>query len=140
MTEGTAKAARWTLPGVRLAGKTGTTDDLRDAWFAGFSGDYLAVVWMGRDDNKSTGLTGASGALKAWLAFMRDTSHVPLASEVVNGIDYVWVDEATGQLSQEQCPGVRRVPFILGSEPAEVGGCSPAQELRGWFRGLFGDN
>ena len=140
MTEGTGKAARAVLPALRVAGKSGTTDDLRDAWFAGFSGDYLAVVWMGRDDNRSTGLTGSSGALKAWLAFMRDTSHVPLTSETVNGIDYAWVDEATGQLSQEQCPGVRRVPFILGSEPAEVGGCAPVQELRGWFRGLFGGN
>ncbi len=140
MTEGTGKAARAVLPNLRVAGKTGTTDDLRDAWFAGFSGDYLAVVWMGRDDNKSTGLTGASGALKAWLAFMRETSHVSLASEVASGVDYAWVDEATGHLSQEHCPGVRRVPFILGSEPAEVGGCSPMEEMRGWFRGLFSGN
>jgi penicillin-binding protein 1B len=140
MTEGTGKAARWTLPGLRVAGKTGTTDDLRDAWFAGFSGDYLAVVWMGRDDNRSTGLTGASGALKAWLAFMRETSHVPLATEAVSGVDYAWIDEATGRLSQEHCPGVRRVPFILGSEPSEVGGCSPVEEMKGWFRGLFGGN
>ncbi len=140
MTEGTGKASRAVLPNLRVAGKTGTTDNLRDAWFAGFSGDYLAVVWMGRDDNKSTGLTGSSGALKAWLAFMRDSSHVPLANEVVSGVDYAWVDEATGQLSQQQCPGVRRVPFILGSEPSEVGGCSPVQEFRGWFRGLFGGN
>src|SRR6185295_13534675 len=70
MQEGTARAAKNVLPNFRVAGKTGTTDDLRDSWFAGFSGDYLAVVWMGRDDNKSTGLSGATGALKAWLAFM----------------------------------------------------------------------
>ena len=54
-----------------LAGKTGTTDDYRDSWFAGFSGNYLTVVWVGRDDNQSTGLSGASGAAKVWSRTMR---------------------------------------------------------------------
>ncbi len=54
-----------------LAGKTGTTNDYRDSWFAGFSGNYLTVVWVGRDDNKSTGLTGASGAARVWSNIMR---------------------------------------------------------------------
>lgn len=54
-----------------LAGKTGTTDDYRDSWFAGFSGNYLTVVWVGRDDNKSTSLTGASGAAKVWSKVMQ---------------------------------------------------------------------
>lgn len=54
-----------------LAGKTGTTDDYRDSWFAGFSGNYLTVVWVGRDDNKSSMLTGASGAAKIWAKAMQ---------------------------------------------------------------------
>jgi penicillin-binding protein 1B len=138
MNSGTGRAAQTLLPGFSVAGKTGTTDDLRDSWFAGFSGDYLAVVWMGRDDNRSTKLTGSTGALRAWIEFMKTTSHVPLSTGAVNGIDYVWVDQARGELTQAECPGARQVPFILGSEPDRIGGCSPVEPVRHWFRNLFG--
>lgn len=138
MRTGTGKAALSALPDFRVAGKTGTTDDLRDSWFAGFSGDYLAVVWMGRDDNRPTALTGSSGALRAWLGFMKASSHVPLSMAAVSGIDYVWVDQQHGELTQANCPGARQVPFILGSEPVKVGGCSPVEPVRHWFRDLFG--
>jgi penicillin-binding protein 1B len=125
------------LPNLRVAGKTGTTDDLRDSWFAGFSGDYMAVVWMGRDDNKPTGLTGATGALKGWMNFMAETSHVPLSFEAPAGVRYVWVDDA-GLLSAESCDGARYMPFIEGTEPVEQGaGCSPLEGLQSWFQKLF---
>merc|ERR1711923_690665 len=65
--EGTGRGVYRYLPGdFRVAGKTGTTNDGRDSWFAGFSGDLVAVTWIGRDDNGGTGLTGSSGALKVW--------------------------------------------------------------------------
>ncbi|MCO7227345.1 penicillin-binding protein 1B [Pleionea sp. CnH1-48] len=63
---GTAKSLHWRLPQLNLAGKTGTTNDTKDSWFAGMSENFLSVVWVGRDDNKSTGLTGATGAMKVW--------------------------------------------------------------------------
>lgn len=64
---GTARSLDRYLPAsLDIAGKTGTTDGLRDSWFAGFTGDRLAVAWVGRDDNRPTGLTGASGAMVVW--------------------------------------------------------------------------
>lgn len=139
MQTGTAKAARAVLPNFRVAGKTGTTDDLRDSWFAGFAGDYLAVVWMGRDDNQSTRLTGATGALKAWLAFMAETSHVPMSFDAPAGIEYAWVDAQTGALSAEQCEGARYMPFLEGSVPTQVGECqsNSAGGVVQWFQKLF---
>lgn len=69
--DGTARASRQMGFVALAAGKTGTTDDQRDAWFAGFSGDLLAVVWVGRDDNTPLGLTGAEAALPIWTDFMK---------------------------------------------------------------------
>ncbi|HEX5637886.1 MAG TPA: penicillin-binding protein 1B, partial [Gammaproteobacteria bacterium] len=71
---GTARSLATSLP-VQVAGKTGTTDDLRDSWFAGYADNRMAVVWVGRDDNAPTGLTGSSGALRIWTNLMQ---HVPL--------------------------------------------------------------
>ena len=59
------------LGNLRAAGKTGTSDTQRDSWFAGFSGNQLGVVWVGRDDNKPTGLYGSTGALKVWIDLFR---------------------------------------------------------------------
>ncbi len=74
------------------AGKTGTSDDLRDSWFAGFSGDRLAVVWLGRDDNKTTKLTGASGALIAWGRIMQGLNAAPLEQTEPAGISWMRID------------------------------------------------
>ncbi|MBW6848418.1 bifunctional glycosyl transferase/transpeptidase, partial [Salmonella enterica subsp. enterica serovar Weltevreden] len=72
MREGTGRSAyNRVSQSLALAGKTGTTNDSRDSWFAGFSQDLLAVVWLGRDDNGKTSLTGATGALQVWSDFMR---------------------------------------------------------------------
>jgi penicillin-binding protein 1B len=69
--EGTARGARAAGLTVDAAGKTGTTNDLRDAWFAGFTSRLLAVVWVGRDDNAPLGLTGAQAALPIWTEFIK---------------------------------------------------------------------
>jgi penicillin-binding protein 1B len=70
LTEGTARGARKAGLTGDAAGKTGTTNDLRDAWFAGFTPHLLAVVWVGYDDNRPLGLTGAQAALPIWTDFM----------------------------------------------------------------------
>lgn len=75
---GTARSLKSSLGStVTLAAKTGTTNDLRDSWFAGFDANHIGVVWIGKDDNSSTGLTGASGALRVWGDIMK---HLPLTS------------------------------------------------------------
>jgi penicillin-binding protein 1B len=85
--QGTAKWLGARLPeGMTMAGKTGTTDDMRDSWFAGFSGDKVAVVWVGRDDYKPMGLAGGSGALRVWGEFMLAMPNEPLVQDPPEGV------------------------------------------------------
>lgn len=137
--EGTGKGVYQQLPAdFTVAGKTGSTNDLRDSWFAGFAGDYLAVVWLGHDDNSSAGLTGSRGALKVWREFIARASHRPLDYSVPPGVAYHWIDSETGLLSRELCEGARYMPFLQGSAPTERADCEAT--LPGvwkWFKGLF---
>ena len=126
MREGTGRHASRRLPaGFVSAGKTGTTDDLRDSWFAGFGGDRLAVVWLGHDDNTPAGLTGASGALPVWTELMRRIEAASLDPLPPPGIEWHWVDVQSGHRTPAGCPAARKLPFVSGSEPAP-GGCSAA--------------
>ena len=123
-----------------VAGKTGTTNNGRDSWFAGFSGDLLAVSWIGRDDNGSTGLTGASGALRVWADFMDGAARRPLEYRMPDGVELHWVDDASGRLSARDCAGARLLPFIAGSQPTERVDCARGGGgIRDWFERLFGD-
>jgi penicillin-binding protein 1B len=120
--EGTASGLSAYLPAsYAVAGKTGTSDDLRDSWFAGFTGDKLAVVWLGRDDNKPTGMTGASGAMVIWGRIMRNLHPEPLDLIAPPGTRWAYQDggrlpyfTGTPTLEQEsegqtlQRPGVRK--------------------------------
>jgi penicillin-binding protein 1B len=125
VSAGTARSASNRLPaGLVVAGKTGTTDDQRDSWFAGYSGDLLAVVWIGRDDNGVTALTGATGALPAWAGLMAAASREPRRARAPGGITETWVDEAGGGLSAEGCPGARLMPFMNGTEPDYEAACT----------------
>jgi penicillin-binding protein 1B len=120
-SEGTGSDLAGLLPGqMPLAGKTGTTDDLRDSWFAGFGEGLLGVVWIGRDDNQPTGLSGASGALRAWAAVMRRAGVRPLASVPPGGIG------RTGpvQMSfRQRCRTFANVPYIEPHVPASAPRC-----------------
>ena len=96
----------------------------RDSWFAGYSGDLLAVVWIGRDDNGITSLTGATGALPAWTGLMAAVSREPRRARPPGGITETWVDDVGGGLSAEGCPGARLMPFLNGTEPDYEASCS----------------
>ncbi|MBR9868408.1 MAG: penicillin-binding protein 1B [Oceanospirillales bacterium] len=139
--EGTARSVYNRLPQeLTVAGKTGTTNDQRDSWFAGFAGDRLAVVWLGLDDNKPLPLTGSSGALRVWTEFMVQARPQPFMAERSDTISYHWVEDSSGLMSGEGCEGARQLPFIEGTEPKESSGCgdnvisNPLDLLKRWFR------
>ena len=135
---GTGKGVYRYLPeGLEVAGKTGTTNDLRDSWFAGFSSDLLAVVWVGRDDNKPAGLTGASGALRIWGQLMKRLDPMPLSLIPPDDVAYHWVERQTGFLSAEHCPDVMAMPFIKGSEPSVLAECHGSRGIGGFLNDLF---
>src|SRR5690606_11902544 len=140
MQEGTGRSAYYRLPdSLTLAGKTGTTDDGRDSWFAGFSGDLLAVAWVGRDDNGPTALTGASGALPVWSATMAQIPQHGFSPVMPDGVQYHWVNPGEQAVTGENCDNARLIPFIAGSEPVQLTGCNGTlgRQIRGWFEGLF---
>lgn len=123
--EGTAQSlANWIPAEVQAAGKTGTTDDLRDSWFAGYTGDRVAVVWVGRDDNKPTGLTGASGAMTIWGEMMKNIQPEPLQPAMPEEIELVNVDPVSGLRYEGECQTAVLLPFIKGSAPAETTTCA----------------
>jgi penicillin-binding protein 1B len=125
--EGTAQSLNQWLPAeMNAAGKTGTTDDLRDSWFAGYTGDHVAVVWVGRDDNKSSGLTGASGAMTVWGEMMKNIQPEPLQPTMPEDIEQVSIDPVSGLRYTEECTGAVLMPFVRGSAPAEISSCATA--------------
>lgn len=133
---GTASAiGNSSLSWLNAAGKTGTSDSQRDSWFAGFTGDRLAVFWMGRDDNKPTRLWGATGSLRAWQELFRKLPTQPLAAGLGDGLEMAWVNPADGRRTDPQCDGARQIPIIAGSLPQDTEGCF-------WQRvgNLFGGN
>ncbi|MFP5382641.1 MAG: penicillin-binding protein 1B, partial [Gammaproteobacteria bacterium] len=139
---GTARSAYQVLPGeLDAAGKTGTTDDGRDSWFAGYTGNHLAVAWVGRDDNRPTPLSGASGALPVWTDFTRRLPQVPLPDTAPAGIEWVWLVPGGRQVAGEGCGDARLLPVIAGTAPTERTACGTATQavegVKGFFRRLF---
>ncbi len=118
------------LGALHAAGKTGTSDTQRDSWFAGFTGSTLAVAWVGRDDNKPTGLMGATGALKVWIELMKRLPTTPLVVPQ-DGLERAWVGR-DGKRSDPACAGARELPFAAGYAPSEQESC-PLDQLRALF-------
>ncbi|WP_188749351.1 penicillin-binding protein 1B [Marinobacterium zhoushanense] len=139
--EGTAQYAYSQLPqNLNIAGKTGTSNDQRDSWFAGFTGNRLAVVWVGRDDNAKLPFTGSGGALRVWTDYMRREHPEPFYATRPEGVEYVWIDDATGLLSDQRCEGSRQLPFINGTVPRDSVDCGQLRRRNNpldWFRGWF---
>lgn len=124
MSSGTGRSAYNVLSGnLKLAGKSGTTNDTRDSWFAGYSGNYLSVVWLGLDDNKVTGLTGSSGALPVWTNVMKQLRQKPVNLRQTENVQWHWIDRATGYLSAQGCEGAMYIPILRNNVPRQATGC-----------------
>jgi penicillin-binding protein 1B len=131
VTNGTARRLQadglgWLNP----AGKTGTSNDGRDSWFAGWTGSHLAVVWVGNDDNRPTGLQGGTGAMRVWSALFRALPTEPLRVGDA-GLERAWVDTEQ-YITDADCPQAREFAFVAGYAPAEYRGCT-VQRVRRWF-------
>jgi penicillin-binding protein 1B len=125
MREGTGRSAYNQIPSqIDLAGKTGTTNDQRDSWFAGFSGEHLAIVWLGRDDNSATPLSGAGGALQVWADFIKQLPTRSLEQEPPANVSFDWLDEKSGKLSAETCAGSVWLPLREEFRPSESVDCN----------------
>jgi penicillin-binding protein 1B len=122
-TSGTGKALKWLLPDFSVAGKTGTSSNLRDSWFAGFSGDMLSVVWIGNDNGAPTTLTGSSGALRVWAKLMAKSSRLPIQNIPPQDIEFLWVGDNEVDRPMT-CTNAIPLPFINGSAPAGAQNCA----------------
>jgi penicillin-binding protein 1B len=122
INEGTGAGVRGAGFALDAAGKTGTTNDLRDAWFVGFTPTLLTVVWVGFDGNQPVGLSGSQAALPIWAEFMNralaGTPSVPF--EAPDGITFVEIDPDTGKVAVPGCPRVIREAFVAGTEPLQA--------------------
>jgi penicillin-binding protein 1B len=122
LNEGTGAGARAAGFALDAAGKSGTTNDLRDAWFVGFTPELLTVVWVGLDDNQPLGLSGTQAALPIWTTFMARalSGYGNRQFAVPEGITFVEIDRDTGKVAAGGCPRMFREAFISGTEPTEV--------------------
>ncbi|HXG02825.1 MAG TPA: PBP1A family penicillin-binding protein [Candidatus Binatia bacterium] len=128
MTAGTGATARGLGVTAPVAGKTGTTNDARDAWFVGYTPHLLALVWVGFDGGEAHGLSAADAALPIWADFMRQAldAYPAPAVEMPAGVSVVDIDSTNGRRATRFCPVVAREVFLEGSEP-------PPCEEHGWF-------
>ena len=140
INEGTAASIRNTFA-LDAAGKTGTTNEYRDAWFIGFTPELLTVVWVGFDDNQIIGLSGTRAAVPIWTTFMKGAlqGRPNRAFEVPSGISFVEIDRTNGKLATLDCPVTLREAFLVGTEPQEI--CdihgSVLSRIGNWFRKII---
>lgn len=139
MERGTGRSARRLLPAELVtAGKTGTSDGLRDSWFAGFSNDYLIVTWVGNDENRPVDLTGGTGASGIWARTMREIGGRAYAAPAPGRAATAWIDYDTGLVTEPTCAAA--VLMTATSElPPKAAACGSdrvriGSRIRSWLR------
>ncbi len=108
---------------IAVSGKTGTTNERRDAWFVGYTRDWLGVVWTGRDDNRPASIGGASTAVPVWADLFSRLPVQNTGRTWPEGVGWYWIDWPHPTLATGDCPAARAVPFIEGSQPATLSDC-----------------
>jgi penicillin-binding protein 1B len=145
MEHGSGRGAKAVLPpGVMFAGKSGTSSDYRDSWFAGFSGSHLAVVWIGHDDNSSTGLTGSSGSLAVWARLMANLGTTSWSAPLPESLEETWVEFPTGLGARPDCgeepiavavPKGTTIPMLPACETTVFG--EFGERAKEWWRRII---
>ena len=121
INHGTGRGLRHIIPDrLPVAGKTGTTNDLRDSWFVGFGDDVTGIVWLGRDDNRPTRHTGASGAMQIWgnIVKRQGIRSIELLPPPGTGLL-----ENVNLLFGEACIRFPDIPYVLGARPGNIDTC-----------------
>ncbi|KAA9133434.1 penicillin-binding protein 1B [Marinihelvus fidelis] len=140
VTDGTASALPALVGAEGMAGKTGTTNERRDSWFVGYTRDLVGVAWVGLDDNRPAGVTGANAAMRVWAGLFRQLPVDPVSFDLPEGASWRWVDPVANTLSEEGCDGAIQMPFVAGSEPATAvscGGRYESEEEKSFWRKWF---
>jgi penicillin-binding protein 1B len=137
--EGTARYLKTRFAEKTFAGKTGTTNDLRDSWFAGFSDRYLTVVWLGDDDNNTIDLTGSSGALRVWADIMTKIDDKSIKLTADPNLEWQYINRLTGGKSGKNCENSVLLPFSKGSAPDFSSDCNANYLEKGinWLQQQF---
>ncbi|MEE9954691.1 bifunctional glycosyl transferase/transpeptidase [Enterobacter quasihormaechei] len=164
---GTGRQLGAKYPGLHLAGKTGTTNNNVDTWFAGIDGREVVITWVGRDNNQPTKLYGASGAMSIYQRYLANQSPVPLnlvaPEDIVDmGVDSsgnficgggvrslpVWTTNPDALCQQSQPEQPTGNPFDQSSQPQQPQQQQPQQQdekkdsdgVAGWIKDMFGGN
>lgn len=139
VSDGTAKHLPQLGWPYASAGKTGTTNDGRDAWFIGYTPELLAGVWVGSDIGKQISVAGGRNALPHWASFFVSAyqGSKPKEFEPAQGVVKLKIDPLNGLIAQSGCPEKKLEVFMEGTQPTKP--CPiHAGGVKGWFQRLFG--
>lgn len=120
---GTARAAQAAFPELNFAAKTGTTNQQKDSWYIGITGDYSTTVWLGDDDNVPLSITGSSGAQKVWIDFTQNVNPKSLPDTLPSGAARFNILNNKFEIAADRCNDKTPLAFILGTEPKDSSSC-----------------